>query len=1174
MAESILLSFHWMHQQLARRLTSDLRAAGFSVRHELDQGENEPPLNETAFDFVVALLSQAYEDSMAERLALTQATENGARVVFLLVEKMYSPGDWLKVMVVRTPMFQLVNEEEYAGCMSLLVTELTTSQNRKLESMTTFEQLSVQAEGMWDELEDDNFILTPLTKGNDFLYLYVHCDFVEQELNKEILTGRGDQVAKRTVLSRVFRDFCIFDDEDMSVNLCGLFEGPPGYTFMCLQGDTAVIDTIIEHSATIFEPEVARSIGTLMTYDEFRDLMFCAEKPKATLRTRDRIGCVHEVVLSCLYGRAIKSQPIRVNAASSDDVWSLAKRWLNIGVEEEDPLILVWDARAGIFRKVVNSLDDFWGVAEARRGHSDELSVVLHLLIEPHPVVRHTPLESSVLRPAGPLMWYLLTSLQDYVGFNVACCTSSFEDGLTIVGEHDELVRISKTCEDGVLQELLEVELSVTPVDRRIGTGPLRATPVQGVPADDLDTFARALVTASGGARVDEYMGGAAFQARALSEGAMGVPSGRKSSAPELSHLVQANRRVSMICGMVNLDNAAVAETDAVLVDDDGSSDGLPLNEAGAPSAAPPPSIREDPGSTIDPASWDPNALPTAAGAGSVSPHPSGTAAATSTSRSGDPASTLSPASGTRDGALSPHVQRSSSAAGGHKRSKSDASVNVTADVDTSRDVVSAMAPMTGAGSDPSPAPPSTVAVATGKSKGNGGAGGAGKKSKASSAQSQSSIRMTAFEMSRRLRNKIKAIESNLGYVRPAVNRKTTFSWRSREIRRHFILHGVGAGRPKQGLVGDGDVPRRRKSQNLPAAAGDLASGPSKASASDRAQGGQLGNLSRQNSLGGAGTAMVVDATGGSSSAAVTAEEAALRTAGADRGVGDGRLARGSPDVDGGNMALGAENITLNNEAYRKRREGNRAHLTQLVKMLRSARNYHDSTGASSAPTSPRLPPRLHSRGGSSNSIGRSSRGAADGGDAGSPDLLARGVAPTGSESRNITLRGLGGGGETAGSSTDVAVEHDTVCWQVDAATVAESALRSATELFKSDEGTALEPPVMHRSNGDDGVPVHWRSVQFSDRLNVLTRTLFTRLDVGDSDCVPVMAVQKSLSQSALPLDDKEISILFAGVKTKEPGFMSYEEFHQMVVFGLFGHNHDHFVHLDDERALRASTDV
>lgn len=66
----------------------------------------------------------------------------------------------------------------------------------------------------------------------------------------------GVQEGDHTILSRVFRDFCIFDDEDMGVNLCGLFEGPPGYTFMCLQGDTAVIDTIIEHSATIFEHEV------------------------------------------------------------------------------------------------------------------------------------------------------------------------------------------------------------------------------------------------------------------------------------------------------------------------------------------------------------------------------------------------------------------------------------------------------------------------------------------------------------------------------------------------------------------------------------------------------------------------------------------------------------------------------------------------------------------------------------------------------------------------------------------------------------------------------------------------------------------------------------------------------------------------------------------------------
>lgn len=37
---------------------------------------------------------------------------------------------------------------------------------------------------------------------------------------------------------------------------------------------------------------------------------------------------------------------------------------------------------------------------------------------------------------------------------------------------------------------------------------------------------------------------------------------------------------------------------------------------------------------------------------------------------------------------------------------------------------------------------------------------------------------------------------------------------------------------------------------------------------------------------------------------------------------------------------------------------------------------------------------------------------------------------------------------------------------------------------------------------------------------------------------------------------------------------MSYDEFHNLVVFGLFSHSNDQLVHLDDERALRSATDV
>lgn len=40
---------------------------------------------------------------------------------------------------------------------------------------------------------------------------------------------------------------------------------------------------------------------------------------------------------------------------------------------------------------------------------------------------------------------------------------------------------------------------------------------------------------------------------------------------------------------------------------------------------------------------------------------------------------------------------------------------------------------------------------------------------------------------------------------------------------------------------------------------------------------------------------------------------------------------------------------------------------------------------------------------------------------------------------------------------------------------------RTATELFAS-EASAAEHHVPHKSQGDDGVPVHWRSAQFAVR--------------------------------------------------------------------------------------------
>ena len=57
-------------------------------------------------------------------------------------------------------------------------------------------------------------------------------------------------------------------------------------------------------------------------------------------------------------------------------------------------------------------------------------------------------------------------------------------------------------------------------------------------------------------------------------------------------------------------------------------------------------------------------------------------------------------------------------------------------------------------------------------------------------------LRMRALEMSRRLRANVRAIEGNLGYVRPTVNRKTTFSEATQDMRRAFIMHGAKALRP------------------------------------------------------------------------------------------------------------------------------------------------------------------------------------------------------------------------------------------------------------------------------------------------------------------------------------------------------------------------------------------
>lgn len=50
---------------------------------------------------------------------------------------------------------------------------------------------------------------------------------------------------------------------------------------------------------------------------------------------------------------------------------------------------------------------------------------------------------------------------------------------------------------------------------------------------------------------------------------------------------------------------------------------------------------------------------------------------------------------------------------------------------------------------------------------------------------------VTALEMSQRLRRNIRAIEGNLGYIRPTVNRNATFSEASTDLRRNFILFGV-----------------------------------------------------------------------------------------------------------------------------------------------------------------------------------------------------------------------------------------------------------------------------------------------------------------------------------------------------------------------------------------------
>lgn len=236
---------------------------------------------------------------------------------------------------------------------------------------------------MWEEVES-NFVVPGQAENTEFLYVNVRCRLDEQQI---AFVDDSIENIEDTILTRVFNTFCIFDDE-IDISMCRLFEGPDDSTFMCLRGDTAMVDTVISEGAHFFANDhtLDNKLGGLLRYQEFRDLIFCTRRPRLAPQTA-LDDCKFQVVLCSVQGRAIKvchhGSILRDCGTDSDLMFCLQSppfpvaqdesasvllehihRWLKIGESAREPTMLTWNPEGGMFRKLVGTLANYWTCAE------------------------------------------------------------------------------------------------------------------------------------------------------------------------------------------------------------------------------------------------------------------------------------------------------------------------------------------------------------------------------------------------------------------------------------------------------------------------------------------------------------------------------------------------------------------------------------------------------------------------------------------------------------------------------------------------------------------------------------------------------------------------------------------------------------------------------------------
>lgn len=173
-------------------------------------------------------------------------------------------------------------------------------------------------------------------------------------------------------------------EEDVSIHVSRIFEGHSGHVFLCIQGEAAAIDTILDHKDDFLENMDYHELISFFSYAAFRDAMF-ANCPLPLPLEREDVGLSYEVVLSCLHGLPVKSEGHRVaRSFTGAEVAELARNWLGSGQGELN--ILVWDRAGSVFRKVekAESLDEFWKLGGLDLGTVFGAPCPLRTLCAPH----------------------------------------------------------------------------------------------------------------------------------------------------------------------------------------------------------------------------------------------------------------------------------------------------------------------------------------------------------------------------------------------------------------------------------------------------------------------------------------------------------------------------------------------------------------------------------------------------------------------------------------------------------------------------------------------------------------------------------------------------------------------------------------------------------------------